>query len=94
MNFKKWVKSIQAAAYNGARTVIDLKKKLFYVNYRYTLKSVPYQKSVLVYCIIFACSADFQSNLSWRSAVKEMTFYSSKSEKFCKHCSNYERTLV
>ena len=22
MNFKKWVKSIQAAAYNGARTVI------------------------------------------------------------------------
>ena len=22
MNFKKWVKSIQAAAYNGARTVV------------------------------------------------------------------------
>ena len=26
MNFKKWVKSIQAAAYNGARTVVVKKK--------------------------------------------------------------------
>ena len=26
MNFKKWVKSIQTAGYNGASTVIDKKK--------------------------------------------------------------------
>ena len=29
MNFKKWVKSIQAAAYNGARTVIKEKSSAF-----------------------------------------------------------------
>ena len=28
MNFKKWVKSIQAAAYNGARTVDETSEKL------------------------------------------------------------------
>ena len=26
MNFKKWVKSIQTAGYNGARTVVDARK--------------------------------------------------------------------
>ena len=25
MNFKKWVKSIQTAGYNGARTVVELR---------------------------------------------------------------------
>ena len=28
MNFKKWVKSIQTAGYNGARTVVVLKEGL------------------------------------------------------------------
>ena len=35
MNFKKWVKSIQAAAYNGARTVYNL---LFFIHYLFKTK--------------------------------------------------------
>jgi hypothetical protein len=32
MNFKKWVKSIQTAGYNGARTVGQIKKRLGTLN--------------------------------------------------------------
>ena len=31
MNFKKWVKSIQTAAYNGARTVVTSAKCVWYL---------------------------------------------------------------
>ena len=32
MNFKKWVKSIQTAAYNGARTVDGIGLIIFHLN--------------------------------------------------------------
>ena len=41
MNFKKWVKSIQTAGYNGARTVIRM---LTQINF---LKSFPFIKKGL-----------------------------------------------
>ena len=42
MDFKKWVKSIQTAGYNGARTVIDF---ICYLSYQFKMMGHKVQNS-------------------------------------------------
>ena len=60
MNFKKWVKSIQTAGYNGARTVADfisLNQKVYNPDYNVWIDVILY----LMFTYVCQCPIDFSS---------------------------------
>ena len=66
MNFKKWVKSIQTAGYNGARTVCI----------QWTACTVRKFKCVLVYTLFLPCPFCFYNSQDKRPGTEAETDYS------------------
>ena len=72
MNFKKWVKSIQTAGYNGAHTVSIKIRAILSVDYGKVKKKVrPFFRKIREACKKFCCYV----NLILSMAVRSVTHY-------------------
>ena len=86
MNFKKWVKSIQTAGYNGARTVVDIPFFNWVIKLKYLRnKHKNYHCAPRILCASFFVHLT-RSTLMWRSPlIKQFLLNFSLANEL--HCS-------